>query len=172
MSSRIMKASIGYPIGVYQDTIGKTFKEYLVNFDYFTQVMENYGFVLIEDMDAKDMGLPSGTGLFKELFDVLRTQTESDPKLKKDIGTALQMTQHEKKVSFLNRYFIFRKMRDVNTEELFHTFTDISDEQTGTEQKDTREAAQAVGAEQKMFKVKVKKLKKRIKLTEPKKPTA
>ena len=162
------ESSLGYPIGVYQDTIGKTFKEYLVNFDYFTRVMENYGFVIAEDKEAKDMGLPSGTGQFEGLFDLLKTQSEADPKLRKDVGTALHMSLHEKKVSFLNRYFIFRKLRDVNTEELFHTFTDISDAQSGAEQKDSQEATQAIGTEQKTFKVKVKKLKKRIKLTEPK----
>ena len=165
------ESSLGYTIGVYQDTIGKTFKEYLVNFDYFTRVMENYGFIVVGETEAHDMGLPSGTGLFGELFDVLRTQSESDSKLRKDVGTALGMTQHEKQVSFLNRYFVFRKMRDVNAEELFHTFTDTSDEQSGAEQKDSEEASQAVDAEQKELKVKVKKLKKRIKLTEPKKST-
>ena len=35
--------SLGYAIGVYQESINKTFKEYLVNFNYFVRMMENYG---------------------------------------------------------------------------------------------------------------------------------
>jgi hypothetical protein len=32
---------IGYGIDVYQDTINKMFREYLVNYDYFFQILEN-----------------------------------------------------------------------------------------------------------------------------------
>ena len=35
---------------------------------------------------------------------------------KADIGTALNMTSDEKKVSFLNKFFIFKKIRDVDAE--------------------------------------------------------
>ena len=138
-----MKALLAITIGVYQDTIGKTFKEYLVNFDYFTQghgkLWISY---VIEDMDAKDMGLPSGTGLFKELFDVLRTQSESDPKLKKDIGTALYMTQHEKESIIPEPILSFsERMRDVNTPMNYSTpLQTSSDEQSGEERKDSQEA--------------------------------
>ena len=30
------------------DTIGKRFPEYLLNFDYLNQLMENYGFVVAQ----------------------------------------------------------------------------------------------------------------------------
>ena len=36
--------SLGYKINVYQESINKSFVEYLVNFDYFKQLMYNYGF--------------------------------------------------------------------------------------------------------------------------------
>ena len=39
---------LGYAIDVYQDTINQYFREYLVNFNYFAQVMEDYGFVIID----------------------------------------------------------------------------------------------------------------------------
>ena len=35
---------LGYPVDIYQKSIGKTHSEYLVNIEYFVQVMENYGF--------------------------------------------------------------------------------------------------------------------------------
>jgi len=161
-------SSLGYPIGVYQDTIGKTFKEYLVNFKYFTQVMEDYGFVVVDGESARDIGLPSGTGLFGELFDMLKKQSETDAKLRRDVGSALGMSVHEKKVSFLNRYFVFKKMRDVDAQALYHSFTDVSDAQSASEEKASDEASAVVDAVQSRRKVKVRKLKKRITLEEPK----
>ena len=34
------ETSIGYPIDVYQDSINKTFTEYLVHFDYFKDYID------------------------------------------------------------------------------------------------------------------------------------
>ena len=39
------ESSLGYTIDVYQETINKTFGEFLFNFDYLTQVLETYGFI-------------------------------------------------------------------------------------------------------------------------------
>ena len=110
------ETSLGYVINVYQDSIGKVSKEYLVNFDYFVRVMENYGFVLVSDEDAQPLGLPRGTGLFKDLF----TQMENEVKRyrKVDYKNAPHMTPQEKQVSFMNRYFVFRKIREVNADKL------------------------------------------------------
>ena len=36
----------------------------------------------------------------------------------KDYGSALKMTSFEKKISFLNRYFVYKKIREVNTEKV------------------------------------------------------
>ena len=58
------ESSLGCAIDVYQESINKTAREYLVNFKYFQRVMENYGFTIITDEEASSMGLPSGTGLF------------------------------------------------------------------------------------------------------------
>ena len=83
------ETSLGYPIHVFQDSIGKISKEYLVNFDYFVRVMENYGFVLVPDDQAGVMGLPKGTGLFKDMFN----QMSSEPKqrVKLDYRNAMYM---------------------------------------------------------------------------------
>ena len=48
---------LGYKISVYMDTIGKRFPEYLVNFDYLNQLMENYGFVVAPLKDVKKWDL-------------------------------------------------------------------------------------------------------------------
>ena len=45
---------------------------------------------------------------------------------KVDIGSALDMTPDEKKISFLNKYFIYKKIRNVNTEEVERIHTAVS----------------------------------------------
>ena len=103
--------SIGYAINVYQETIGKPFREYLINFEYLNRLMENYGFVLMPTVDAKKLGLPSSSGMFSTLF----TQMERAPnKYKRIVGKAFDMSIKEKQISFLNRYFVYKKVRDVD----------------------------------------------------------
>lgn len=109
---------VGYPIDVYQETINKTFREYLVNFDYFIRIMSDYGFVLIDDTEAQLMGLPSGSGLFKQLFDIMMEELRKNPKKTADYGNANIMTSDEKQISFLNRYFVFKKITNVDAEKI------------------------------------------------------
>ncbi len=110
--------SIGYPILVYQETINKVFREYLVNFNYLTQIMEDYGFILVQKQEANKMGLPNGSGLFSELFTHMQNEIKRDPKLKDDYGDSIDLSDAEKGISFLNRYFVFRKVRDVHAKKL------------------------------------------------------
>jgi len=111
--------SIGYPIHVYQETINKTFREYLVNFNYLVSALSDYGFVLVEDTAARKMGLPAATGLFSEMFNTMTSEIARKPSAKNDYGTAPLLTTDEKRISFLNRYFVFRKTTRVNTEKVF-----------------------------------------------------
>jgi len=106
--------SLGYSIGIYQESINKTFVEYLVNFDYFIREMENYGFVVVPSEEATHMNLPSGTGMFSDLFKQMEDNVEQNPHMKNDVGQALYMTSEEKRISFMNRYFVFKKVRNVN----------------------------------------------------------
>ena len=110
--------SIGYKIDVYQETINKTFTEFLVNFNYLKQVMEDYGFVLITKEDAQNLGLPNSTGLFQEMYNYMETEIKQNPKRKSDYKNAYLMTKEERQISFLNRYFVFRKVRNVNAEKI------------------------------------------------------
>jgi hypothetical protein len=109
------EASLGYAIDVYQETINKEFREYLVNYQLVVRTMENYGFVLITDEEAAAMELPKGSALFSELFDRLESELKQFPKLKSEYGTAHDMSPEEKQVSFMNRYFVFRKVRNVDS---------------------------------------------------------
>lgn len=95
-------SSVGLPIWVYMETINQMIKEYLVNFTVFTQLMKEYGFELEKDEILKEYGIKS-TGLFSELFDSMK-------KSGKNYREANQMSPQEKEISFINRYFIFKKI--------------------------------------------------------------
>lgn len=109
--------SVGYAIDVYQETINKVFTEYLVNYNYVVRLMEDYGFIPITQDEAKRMGFKSSTGMFEELFDILKNEVKrarNSPELLKQYGMAMNMTDAEKQISFLNRWMIFKKVRDVD----------------------------------------------------------
>jgi hypothetical protein len=112
------EASLGYAINVYQETINKVFREYLVNFDYLIQLMEDYGFVLVTKEEAGKMGLPNGTGLFSELYNSMNQEIQMNSFKRNWYGLADRMSPEERQISFLNRYFIFKKIRTVDTDKL------------------------------------------------------
>jgi hypothetical protein len=119
--------SIGYPINVYQETINKVFREYLVNFDYFIQLMEDYGFVLVNKEEALKMDLPNGTGLFSDLYNNMLQEIQMNSFKRNQYGLANKMSVEERQISFLNRYFVFRKMRTVDTDKLRKILTEYGD---------------------------------------------
>jgi mRNA capping enzyme len=103
---------LGYEIDVWQESINQTFSEYLVNFEYLKKIMMNYGFELVTVEVAQQMGLPKATGLFKDLFDSMCKSNKKKSNIK-DYGSAANMTEEEKKISFMNRFFVFQKKRNV-----------------------------------------------------------
>tara|TARA_Y100000741_G_scaffold32540_1_gene22999 strand:+ start:6623 stop:9679 length:3057 start_codon:yes stop_codon:yes gene_type:complete len=82
--------SLGYGIDIYQESINQSFREYLVNFPFLEKTLLLYGFKLVDDMGIKGMGS----------FELLWKDQ--------------QLSDEEKKISFLNRYFIFQKISDVD----------------------------------------------------------
>jgi hypothetical protein len=103
------ESSVGYAIDVFQESINKFATEYLVNFGYLTRLMEDYGFVLA---GFEDVGI-SNTGMFKVLYDQMMNEVRRNPELRNDYGKATLMTEQEKTISFMNRYFIFKKTHSV-----------------------------------------------------------
>tara|TARA_B110001450_G_scaffold111593_1_gene105369 strand:+ start:1160 stop:4510 length:3351 start_codon:yes stop_codon:yes gene_type:complete len=110
------KSCIGHAIDVYQESINKTFQEYLVNFDYLTRIMENYGFLPLTNEELKHTNLKNSIGNFKELHTLLTNKIKANSNSEKDYGNSLKMTPGERKISFLNKYFIYKKSRDVDAE--------------------------------------------------------
>jgi hypothetical protein len=64
------------------------------------------------------MDMPDGTGLFTELFTHMEAELKRNPKKAADYGTAPRMTKEEKQISFMNRYFMFQKVRNVDTKKI------------------------------------------------------
>ena len=104
----------GYGIDIYQESINKTFREYLVNFKYLTRILENYGFVLLDNDELKKIGLYSSIGNFNQLYELLSEDVKKNKSLLNKIGKSLDISEEEKEISFLNNYFVFKKVRNVN----------------------------------------------------------
>jgi len=116
------ESSLGYTISVYQESINKTFDEYLVNFDYLIRIIENYGFTPLTKEEAKQLGFVSSIGSFQLLYNKMKSELKRNPqKNKNNYGTAEELNSNEKKISFLNNYFIFKKRRPVNAEAVYNS---------------------------------------------------
>jgi len=110
--------SLGYAIDIYQESINRVFREYLVNYKLLVRIMENYGLVPVELETARKMGMPNNTGLFNELYESMKNEIHRNRHAEDDYGLAPNMSYSEKRISFMNRYFIFQKVRNVNTEKI------------------------------------------------------
>ena len=110
--------SIGLAIDVYQESINKTFREYLVNFDYLESVLFNYGFIKLSKSELLNTGFKQSIGNFKDLF--LNLEDESKINVRNQYGQSIKMSNNEKTISFLNKYFIFKKIRDVNLSDIYN----------------------------------------------------
>ena len=105
---------LGYGIDVLAETINKKFREYLVNFNYLTRVIENYGFVKLTPEECKDIGMPSSVDNFSTLHRKMLHEIKTSKGTKK-FGKADLMSSNETEISFLNKFFIFKKIKNVDT---------------------------------------------------------
>jgi hypothetical protein len=136
--------SLGYKISVYQESINQTFSEYLVNYNFFIEAMEKYGFIIVPRNEAKTLGLPEGTGMFIELYNMMIDELNNNPKKAADYKDAPSMRKYEKDISFLNRYFVFKKVRTINAEKLTNTILGALPSEYEFEQINTEKAKQAI----------------------------
>ena len=153
-------SSIGYEIEVFQDSINKMTREYLVNFDYLTQLLENYGFDLVTPEEAETTltnPMPDGTATFDGMYHQMEIECkkkredvggggggEWDRRCQQEYGSALYMSAEEKQISFYNRYFIFRKNRNINAKQLKSSFLSYAGLQ---EEQHLASSAQATGTD-------------------------
>lgn len=112
------ETSLGYKIEVYQESIGTTNSEYLINFTYFIELMRIYGFEIISKEELRGTGLQNGTSMFRDLYN----QMMNDKKIKSDTRDVMIMRDYERDISFLNRYFIFKKVTEVDSANIANDF--------------------------------------------------
>ena len=160
------ESCLGYKIDVYQDSINKTLPEYLVNFDFLTSTMDKYGFTLVTREEARQMKLPEGSGMFSELFNAMENEVNKNPEKEKDYKDALYMRDYEKDISFLNRFFIYKKTSTRNAEKLTKSLLSQLPDEEALEQAGTMLAREAVKEAEEKVKPKVKKLSEKLKLQE------
>jgi hypothetical protein len=155
---------LGYKIDVYQDSINQTLSEYLVNFDFLTSTMDKYGFTLATREESRHMGLPEGSGMFSELYNSMMNEIKRDPKKESDYKDASYMRDYEKDISFLNRFFIYKKTSTRNAEKLTKALLDQLPDTIEFEQEGTLLAREAVEKAEAVVKPRAKKLKDKLKL--------
>lgn len=158
------ETSIGMQIDVYQDSINKVFPEFLVNFKYLVQLMDQYGFTLVTNEQAAKMELPAGSAMFETLYKTMQTEMRGKYIQKEEYGAASEMSIEEQQISFLNRYFVFKKTHTVNTENLYKIIRNrstirISEKQ---EEEGTGEESKEAKSVPKTTIIKTKKLKQKI----------
>lgn len=90
---------LGYTVSVYQESINNVIDEYLVHFPYLIKLMAAYGFTL------SSPNIPPLASF------------ESEYK-----NSKFRMSKEEQQISFLNKYFIFRKERNINTSQVHQSF--------------------------------------------------
>lgn len=94
--------SIGLAVDVEFISIGTTHKEYLVPFELLKKKLKTIGFELLEKKDLVELGLNASTNT----FDVSYEMTQKAKK-------TYNMPDAVKEFSFLNRWFIFKRMGEV-----------------------------------------------------------
>ena len=116
-------SSLGYEIKVKQASINKEFSEYLVNFEYFIEVMRNYGFEL-----ESEKFFDGGFARFSKLYhNITMARTAPNTRLDQERQNAANMAEGEKELSFLNVAFAFKKVNNVNLEQVRKLYIDDSE---------------------------------------------
>jgi hypothetical protein len=113
--------NVGLKIRVFMESIGQAMVEYLVDMNLLVATLAEVGIhpltseecaQVFRPTSAKSatpgMGSTMSTGLFNELYeDMLRSSSS------KNLELARNMSDVEKEYSFLNRWFVFRKSKNV-----------------------------------------------------------
>lgn len=88
----------GNAIDVNFISIGTSHREFLVPFEFLTAMLKEKGIELLTEAECRDIGVPASTQLFGDTYEV----AEKD-------GRNYRMSDAEKRFSFLNRWFIFKR---------------------------------------------------------------
>jgi len=64
------------------------------------------------------MNLPDGSALFETMYNNMEQEIKKNKYMKSNVRSAINMTPEEKQISFLNRYYIFKKIRNVDVKNI------------------------------------------------------
>ena len=157
---------LGYKIDVYQDSINQAITEYLVNYDFFTSTMEKYGFTLVTREEARQMKIPEGSGMFSELYNSMMVELKKFPNKVSLYKDAIYMKDYEKEISFLNRFFVYKKTSTRNAEKLTNAILNNLPGELEIEQAGTMMARESVANAIAIVNPKAKKLDSTLTLTD------
>jgi hypothetical protein len=110
------------------------------------------------------MGLPEGSGMFSELYNSMMNEIKRDPKKEGDYKDAVFMKDYEKDISFLNRFFVYKKTSTRNSEKLTKVLLDQLPDTIDFEQEGTMLAQEAVEKAEEQVRPRAKKLSEKLKL--------
>ena len=118
MSFGPKNANLGKKIDVLVQSIGNVHEEYLVNFEYFEKIMNEYGFEKILIKSFEDF--------YDELIKGNNKMNLSDIEIEKMQKFATSMSEEEKRFSFLSSAFIFKKIEH-SSDKLYKKLVDLID---------------------------------------------
>ena len=110
--------------------------------------------------------MPEGSGLFSELFMNMQEEIKRNKSKEKDYGKAMLMNSFEKKISFLNRYFVYKKIRNVNAAKVELESVEESEVNIVNSLVQTKEAVKVAKKTNKEIVSKTRKLKRKLILDE------
>jgi hypothetical protein len=93
------ETSVGMAIDVEFISIGSKYREYLVSFDYLVSRLEKIGFRLLNEKELAELNLKHSTNTFDVSHSMAAAQKMN-----------FTMMDSVKEFSFLNRWFIFKRM--------------------------------------------------------------
>ena len=114
------KCHYGTEIDVFVKSIGNVHREYLVNFLFFDKIMEEYGFELVTRHS------------FEEYYQQLIESTHPDQKRMRE--NALKMSEEEKRFSFFNSGFMYRKVKN-SSDQLLRKLVDLMEKEVQMREK-------------------------------------
>lgn len=106
--------NIGKEIEVYIDSINKKVPEYLVDYNLLVSILEKHDIFPLNSEECQRLGLQMTTGTFDELYDNAinkNSKVLDTSQLDAPLQSLMRMSDQEKDLSFLNRWFIFRKKK-------------------------------------------------------------
>lgn len=102
----------GRRITNYNTRIGKAFDEYLVDYGVLCERMAVGGFHPLSSAECSNLGLATSSGTFEELYTDMAeyVKTGGDTSEVTQLKNALTMDSKQRTYSFLNRWFIFKRV--------------------------------------------------------------